>query len=123
MSIENIYRVMVNIKLTTCQQDFSVNWLGRSQSYYSAITAMGRRPSLQALSYLALRVDRLAADTKGLCSYPTCPSLHALHGNLLRMRDSVWSMMAEQTCRQLIKPTCDTAQAQLTHPAPQQSHC
>lgn len=49
LDIEHVYNELKAMNLCQSAYDFSVNYLGKSQSYYSVLKARNERPSLEAL--------------------------------------------------------------------------
>lgn len=50
--LSTIYSQLKEIGLVRHQQDFSINWLGRSQDYYAYLKAHDKEPSTEVVRYL-----------------------------------------------------------------------
>ncbi|WP_448189352.1 DUF6626 family protein [Azospirillum sp. sgz301742] len=59
--LKQVYEELVRLGICSSQVEFSRVWLGSSDRYFSNVIATGRQPSVQVLTSLALRLERLAA--------------------------------------------------------------
>ncbi|MDQ2106436.1 DUF6626 family protein [Azospirillum isscasi] len=53
------YNILLNVGVCSTQAEFSRNWLGASDRYFSFLLATGRDPHMTALMGLAARLERL----------------------------------------------------------------
>lgn len=57
--LDNIYRYLNQINLVRTQYEFSRDWLGQTQSYFSSLQSSGRQPSVEVLVRLKLKLQRV----------------------------------------------------------------
>jgi hypothetical protein len=56
MELTEIYKTLQQRKLVEDQYDFSTGWLGKSRSYYSVMISLQRKPSIEVLTTLLMRL-------------------------------------------------------------------
>ncbi|WP_425514405.1 DUF6626 family protein [Azospirillum soli] len=92
--LNQIYNVLVSERICSSQVEFSRVWLGSSSRYYSNVRATGRQPSIQVLTSLALRLERLAA------TLAERNPRSATANRLRRCADTVWGNIDQRSlCR------------------------
>ena len=53
------FQYLNQINLVNTQYEFSRDWLGQTQSYYSALRSTGRQPSVEVLMRLKLKLQQV----------------------------------------------------------------
>ena len=62
MELQEIFEELHGVHLCKSAYDFSTNFLGKSQSYYSMLKANNARPSIDALAILETALIKKASD-------------------------------------------------------------
>lgn len=58
MELTEIYTTLLQRNLVEDQYDFSTGWLGKCRSYYSAMNSLNRKPSIEVLATLQVRLKQ-----------------------------------------------------------------
>ncbi|WP_396021909.1 DUF6626 family protein [Azospirillum agricola] len=82
--LNDIYNFLLSNSFCSSQVEFSRVWLGSSSRYYSNLLATGRALSIQVLTSLALRLERLSATLAEHSPYS------AIAVRLRDYADTVW---------------------------------
>jgi hypothetical protein len=62
MQLQKIFEELNGIRLCKSAYDFSTNYLGKSQSYYSVLKANKVKPSIDTLAILEIALKEKASD-------------------------------------------------------------
>ncbi|WP_157619568.1 DUF6626 family protein [Skermanella stibiiresistens] len=73
------------LKITSNNSTFSRDFLGYSPRYYDYLTCSGAQPSINALTALAVRINRIANALE------TCPKSQEDAKTLGLLRDQLWA--------------------------------
>ena len=104
MNITEIYEQLRAVGVVKSKYDFSQHWLGRCQSYTTAIEASGREASADALATLHTRLGALVAhleNAQGGASWDALSAqratLRSVHGRLRELLVEHWYRKASGT--------------------------
>src|SRR5665213_4353482 len=59
--IFSVYRLLGDFGICTSEKFYSVEWLGRSKSYYAYLNSSGNEPNVECLLYLMVKLTHVAA--------------------------------------------------------------
>lgn len=87
MIVAKIYNIILDLGVCSTQAEFSRDWLGASERYFSFLLATRRDPHMTALMGLAARLECLADRLS------TDPHLTRQAGILHAIVDEMWDHM------------------------------
>lgn len=87
MIASKTYNILLNLGICSTQAEFSRDWLGASERYFSFLLATHRDPHMTALMGLAARLECLADRLS------TDPNLTKQAGILNAIVDEIWDHM------------------------------
>jgi hypothetical protein len=90
MNITQIYEQLRDVGIVKSKYDFSQHWLGRCQSYTTAIEASGREASADALATLHTRLGALVAHMENAQQGTSWRALTAQRATLKSVHGRVW---------------------------------
>jgi hypothetical protein len=124
MNITQIYEQLRDVGIVESKYDFSQHWLGRCQSYTTAIEASGREASADALATLHTRLGALVAHLEHSQRGASWDALSAqratlrsVHGRLREHLVERWWRAACGRPRKLSKRNAWSKTANLLPPA------
>ena len=104
MELQKIFKELTDIRLCKNAYDFSKNYLGKSQSYYSVLTANRAQPSIGTLAILEVALKEKASDYEN-DSYEI---FRLRRKQLLSLSSSVSTMLGQRCIDVLNKDDCET---------------
>lgn len=94
--LETIFDDLRQLGLVRSQYDFSRDWLGQSESYYSSLKARKGKPSAEALLCVYLMIDGILYRLDGVDGDA---QVDECRGRLEEICQCLWLEMQERFCR------------------------
>jgi hypothetical protein len=101
-NIDLVFEELKRIGQCTSRSSFSIDWLGRNESYYRSIKSKGRRPSAEAQLNLVSRLRDLGMSF----SRSEYPSLVKIGNTYLKLYGELLDALLTSTQSDTVKLDC-----------------